>query len=199
MKLFGLTGGIGMGKSTSAAILTRRGLPVLDTDAIARDLVEPGEPALQEIVEFFGRELLDAQGRLRRSALAAMVFSAPDKLKQLEAILHPRIRERWLARAEGWKREGKAAGVVVIPLLFETGAQSHFDSIVCAACSAPTQRERLLARGWSEKQLEQRLAAQWPSEEKIAAANYVIWTEADLAMHERQLERVFADYFTSRF
>lgn len=194
MRLFGLTGGVGMGKSTSASLLEKRGIPVIDTDLLAREIVEPGEPALQEIVSTFGRELLDVGGRLRRSALAAIVFSAPDRLKQLEAILHPRIRERWMAWAEERRHEGQPSAVVVIPLLFETSAQSHFSAVVCTACSAATQQQRLRGRGWPEKQIEQRLAAQWPIEKKMAAANYVVWTEGDVAMHERQVEKIFSDF-----
>lgn len=194
MKLFGLTGGVGMGKSTSASLLEQRGVPVIDTDVIAREIVEPGEPALQEIVSTFGRELLDAGGRLRRSALASIVFSAPDRLKQLEAILHPRIRERWMAWAEERRHEGRPSAVVVIPLLFETAAQSHFSAVVCTACSAATQQERLRARGWSEQQIEQRLAAQWPIEKKMAASNYVVWTEGDVALHERQVGRIVSNF-----
>ena len=94
MKLFGLTGGIGMGKSTSASLLSLGGVPVIDTDIIAREIVEPGQPALTEIAATFGRELIDAEGRLRRARLAEIVFSAPNKLRELEAILHPIIRDR---------------------------------------------------------------------------------------------------------
>lgn len=198
MKLFGLTGGIGMGKSTSARILVRRGVPAIDTDVIAREMVEPGQPALAEVVAAFGPDVLDASGNLRRGALAETVFSSPEKLKQLEAILHPRIRDRWLAQSERWRRENQRAGVVVIPLLFETNAQAHFDAVICTACSAATQRERLRERGWSERQMEQRTAAQWPVEKKIAGANHVVWTEGDLALHEGQLEQIFDGYLAPR-
>ena len=198
MKVFGLTGGIGMGKSTSAGILARRGIPVIDTDVIAREISEPDQPALAEIVAAFGAGLLDANAKLRRSALAEIVFSSPERLKQLEAILHPRIREKWLGRVEIWRSENKTACAVVIPLLFETNAQAHFDAVVCTACSAATQRERLRERGWSQQQMEQRLAAQWPAEKKIDAASYVIWTEGELAVHERQLERIFDGYLSPR-
>src|SRR6185503_17604820 len=156
MKLFGLTGGIGMGKSTSASLLQKHGIPVIDTDVIAREVVEPGQPALQEILTTFGREMLGSDGRLRRGALAAVVFSHPDRLKQLEAILHPRIRDRWMAWVEERRLERQRAAAVVIPLLFETSAQTHFSAVVCTACSAATQQERLRARGWSEKQIAQR-------------------------------------------
>jgi len=194
MKLIGLTGGIGMGKSTSASLLSLGGVPVIDTDIIAHEIVEPGQPALTEIAATFGRELIDEQGKLRRAALAEIVFSSPEKLKQLESILHPIIRDRWLGQAIIWRREGKALGVVVIPLLFETNAQSHFDAIICTACSPKTQHERLCARGWTENQIAQRLAAQWPTEKKIAASNFVVWTEGAMDLHRQQLERILAHF-----
>lgn len=190
MKLFGLTGGIGMGKSTSASLLSLGGVPVIDTDVIAHEIVEPGRPALTEIAATFGPELIDTEGQLRRAELAEIVFSAPEKLKELEAILHPIIRDRWLGQAAIWRREGRAAGVVVIPLLFETDAPSHFDAIICTACSPRTQHERLRARAWPENQIEQRISAQWPVEKKIAAANFVVWTEGAMETHRLQLERI---------
>jgi dephospho-CoA kinase len=198
MKLFGLTGGIGTGKSTAAAILQRRGLPILDTDVVARQLVEPGQPALAEIAAVFGTQVVDGEGKLRRGALAQLVFASPEKLKQLEAILHPRIREVWLKEADGWRNQKRSAGGVVIPLLFETNAQAQFDSVVCTACSTTTQFERLRARGWPDEQIRQRLTAQWPLEKKIAAANYVVWTETDLEHHEQQLERILGSYLSPR-
>jgi dephospho-CoA kinase len=198
MKLLGLTGGIGMGKSTSASLLSLGGVPVLDTDIIAREIVEPGKPALTEIAATFGHELIDAEGKLRRGALAEIVFSSPEKLKELESILHPIIRDRWIGQAQMWKRDGHRVGVVVIPLLFETEAQSHFDAVICTACSPATQHERLLARRWPEKQIQQRIAAQWPVEKKIASSNFVVWTEGTMEMHRQQLERILAGYFESR-
>ena len=198
MKLFGLTGGIGMGKSTSASLLSLGGVPVIDTDIIAREIVKPGQPALTEIAATFGRDLIDAQGKLRRSALAEIVFSSPEKLRQLESILHPIIRDRWFGQAMVWRREGKSMGVVVIPLLFETDAPSHFDSIICTACSPATQHERLCARGWTENQIQQRLAAQWPVEKKIAASNFVVWTEGAMEMHRQQWERILGSHFAPR-
>ena len=192
MKLLGLTGGIGMGKSTSASLLSLAGVPVIDTDIIAREIVEPGQPALTEIAATFGRELIDDAGKLRRGAMAEIVFSSPERMKELESILHPIIRDRWIGQTEIWKREGRRVGVVVIPLLFETNAQSHFDAVICTACSPATQHERLRARGWPEKQIQQRLAAQWPAEKKIAASHFVIWTEGAMELHRQQLERILA-------
>jgi dephospho-CoA kinase len=198
MKVFGLTGGIGMGKSTSASLLVKRGVPVIDTDDVAREVVEPGQPALEEIATTFGRELIDAEGRLRRGALSEIVFASNERRAELEAILHPRIRARWIQQVESWRASGERAGVVVIPLLFETNAASAFDAVICTACSAATQRERLLARGLTTTHIEQRIAAQWPIEKKIASSNHVVWTEGEIEMHERQLEKLFGDYLSPR-
>ena len=127
---------------------------------------------------------------LRRDELARIVFADAAARKKLEAILHPRIQERWLAQVETWRGENRALAVVVIPLLFETRAESHFDKIICVACSAATQRERLLERGWTPEQIEQRIAAQWPVEQKIARSDFVIWTDGALDAHVRQIERI---------
>jgi dephospho-CoA kinase len=190
MKLIGLTGGIGAGKSTAADFLRRRGLPVVDTDAIAHPLVQPGQPALGEIIRAFGGGIVDEYGRLKRRDLARLVFTQPAARKQLEAILHPRIREAWLALANDWLQRGATAGVVVIPLLFETDAQGLFFARVCVACSAGAQRERLRARGWDDAHIDGRLAAQWPMWRKMDASDFVVWTECDLPAHEAQLDRV---------
>ncbi len=189
MKVFGLTGGIGMGKSTAAELLRPR-IAVVDTDVLAREVVEPGQPALSEVRALFGPEIIAQDGRLRREELARRVFSSESARKQLEAILHPRIRALWQAQIEGWRAEGRKIGVVVIPLLFETNAAAHFDATVCVACSAATQRERLLARGWTAEQIEQRLPAQWPVEKKMALVDFVVWTEGSLAVHAEQLARI---------
>ena len=189
MKVFGLTGGIGMGKSTAAELLRPR-VAVVDTDDLARQIVEPGQPALAEVRALFGPEILAEDGRLRREELARRVFADKAARQQLETILHPRIRARWLAQIETWRAEGKKVAVVVIPLLFETDAAAHFDATVCVACSAATQHERLRARGWTAEQIEQRIQAQWPVEKKMALADFVVWTEGKLAVHAEQLERI---------
>lgn len=191
MKICGLTGGLGMGKSTAADYLRARGAQVVDTDELARQLVQPGEPALAEIQTAFGKDIVAANGRLRRDELACIIFSDAASRKKLETILHPRIRKRWLAQIETWRKENHALAVVVIPLLFETRAESCFDKIICVACSAATQRARLLKRGWTSEQIEQRIAAQWPVEQKMARADFVIWTEGALDAHARQIEHIF--------
>ena len=136
MKVCGLTGGVGMGKSTAAQFLRARGAQLVDTDELARQLVQPGQPALAEIQTEFGANIVAPDGRLRREELAQIIFSDAAARKKLEAILHPRIRERWLAQVEIWRRENRPLAVVVIPLLFETRAESHFNKIICVACSA---------------------------------------------------------------
>jgi dephospho-CoA kinase len=192
MKLLGLTGGVGMGKSIAARFLHERGAPIVDSDELARQLVEPGQPALNEIQAAFGKNMVARDGQLRRNELARVVFADGAARKRLETILHPRIRERWLAQIETWRRENRALAVVVIPLLFETQAECDFDKIICVACSAATQRQRLLSRGWTAEQIQQRLAAQWPIEQKIARANFVVWTEGALSVSAQQVERIMA-------
>ncbi|MBU6400269.1 MAG: dephospho-CoA kinase [Verrucomicrobia bacterium] len=190
MRLFGLTGGIGMGKSTAGEWLRRRGVPVADTDQIARELVEPGQPALEEIRRAFGGEFISAKGGLLRQKLAQHVFANAPARRQLEDILHPRIRAVWLAQVAAWRQEGRPSAVVLIPLLFETAAASCFDASICVACSAATQRRRLLERDWAAEEIDQRNLAQWPIDKKIAAADFVVWTEGPLEVCAEQLERI---------
>ena len=179
-----------MGKSACAQLLQRRGAAVVDTDELARQLVNPGQPALAEVREIFGAAVIGPDGQLQREQLAQIVFANPAARKTLEDILHPRIRDLWHARIETWRNEGKPLAVVVIPLLFETKAEAEFDTIICVACSAATQHQRLLARGWTPEQIEQRIAAQLPIEEKMARAHHVIWTEGGMDVHARQVSRI---------
>jgi dephospho-CoA kinase len=192
MKTFGLTGGVGMGKSTAAEFLRVRGAQVVDTDELARQLVEPGESALAEIQNVFGEKIISDDGRLRRDELARIVFADSAARKKLEEILHPKIRDRWLAQIEIWRRENHPLAVVVIPLLFETQAQSQFDKIICVACSDANRQKRLLERGWTPEQIQQRIAAQMPADQKIALSDFVIWTDAGLESHSAQLDLILA-------
>ena len=192
MKLLGITGGVGMGKSTAQTLLAERDVPLVDTDRLAHELVEPGQPALAEIARQFGTAFLRPDGTLRRDALARLVFGDANARIRLESILHPRIRSRWLAEVDRWRSEGAALGAVVIPLLFETDSASLFDVTVCVACSAAAQQARLKDRGWTEEAIRQRVAAQWPVERKMAAADVVIWTDGDLEAHAAQWDRLLA-------
>ena len=138
-----LTGGIASGKSAVAELFAKLGVPVLDTDQIARDVVEPGMPALAQLVAEFGPEILDAQGRLDRARMRERVFSDPAQRKQLEAITHPAIREE-LAR-----RSAAAGGdyqIHVIPLLVESGRADAYDRVLVVDCPEEAQIERLMAR-----------------------------------------------------
>ena len=190
MKVVGLTGGVGMGKSNSARLLRLRSIPVVDTDDLARQVVEPGQSALAEVQRVFGAEIVGQDGHLRREELARRVFSDPAARKRLEDILHPRIRALWRAQMEVWRAEGRSLAVVVIPLLFETSAEAELDATICIACTRLTQHQRLLDRGWSPADTEQRVRAQWPIEIKMARADYVVWTEANLDVHADQLNRI---------
>ena len=179
-----------MGKSTAAQLLRQGGIAVVDSDQLARQIVEPGQPALAEIAAVFGTDILDPQGRLRRQELAHRVFASPPQRRRLENILHPRIRASWKSQFDAWTAEGRRVAVVDIPLLFETQAESEFDFIVCVACAEATQRLRLRGRGWSDTEIDRRLSAQWPAEQKAAKADYVVWTESGLEVHRAQLARV---------
>ncbi|MDD5139314.1 MAG: dephospho-CoA kinase [Verrucomicrobiales bacterium] len=190
MKVCGLTGGVGMGKSTAAGFFLQHGVRVVDTDELARQLVQPGEPALAEIQIHFGKNIVASDGRLRRDELARIIFSDAAARRKLEAVLHPRIRERWLAQIEAWRKEGHHLAVVVIPLLFETQAEAHFEKIICVACSSAAQQERLAARGWDADQVRHRIAAQLPVEQKIARSHFVIWTEGLLEVQHRQVGQI---------
>jgi len=192
MKVLGITGGVGMGKSTSAKLLRHRGVQVVDTDDLARQVVEPGQPALAEVLAAFGPEIAGQDGRLLCKELAERVFADPTARRQLEAILHPRIRMLWRAQVEAWRTDGHPLAVVVIPLLFETKAEAELDATICVACSVATQKQRLLARGWSPEHIEQRNRAQLPIAQKIARADYLVWTEAGLDVHAAQIDRIMS-------
>jgi dephospho-CoA kinase len=179
-----------MGKSTSALILQRRGVSVVDSDAIAREIVEPGQPALDEIRREFGDAVIDASGNLGRQELARIVFGDEAARKRLEAILHPRIRKIWEAQLKAWQDAGHATAVAMIPLLFETDSAGAFHATICVACSESTQRCRLRERGWTDQEIDLRNRAQMPIEKKMALADFVVWTEGTLAAHEAQLQRI---------
>lgn len=179
-----------MGKSEAAAYLAERGVPVADTDLIAREVVGPGQPGLEKVKQAFGSAMIAEDGSLNRSALAEKVFADPQARERLEQILHPLIRQRWLSVVEKWRATGVKSGVVVIPLLFETGAEQEFARVICIACSARLQSARLHERGWNAEQVAGRLSAQWPIEQKIDRSHYVIWNDSSVEVLREQLGRV---------
>lgn len=191
-RVIGITGGVGMGKSTAAKLLREQGVPVVDSDDLAREVVAVGEPALAEIADTFGAEFLDAKCKLDRGKMAAHIFGNDAERKKLEAIIHPRVRERWITQMEAWRADNMPLSVVVIPLLFEVGAEGEFDSVICVACTGNTQRARLRAREWDDAQIDARIAAQMEVTEKIKRADQVVWTEGDISLLREQLQRIFA-------
>ena len=181
----GLTGGIASGKSLVAADLAARGAIIIDADVLAREVVEPGTPALAAIVERFGSKVL-TDGQLDRSRLGEIVFADPLARRDLERIVHPAVR----ARAIELERTAEGAAVVVhvIPLLVETGQQQNFDFVVTVDVDQETQIQRLMARnGFSRAEAESRIAAQATREDRRAAADVVLDNTGTLARLRDQI------------
>ena len=181
----GLTGGIASGKSLVAAELAARGAIIIDADVLAREVVEPGSPALAKIVERFGAKVLN-DGQLNRSRLAEIVFADPLARRDLERIVHPAVR----ARARELERAADAAAVVVhvIPLLVETGQQQNFDVVVTVDVDQETQVQRLMSRnGFSRAEAEARIAAQATREDRRAAAHLVLDNTGSAAQLREQI------------
>jgi len=183
-----------MGKSRAAEILAKRGAKVSDSDQLARELVEPGQPALAEIVEAFDGGVLREDGSLDRAKVGELVFGDSAAREKLEGILHPRIRDVRQARFDGWAAAGEWLAVAVIPLLFETRAEASFDRIVCVVCSPEAQRERLRERGWSDDQISSRLEAQMAVDEKMKRSNHVVWTDGTIEAHAAQWDALLSSW-----
>lgn len=190
----GLTGGIGVGKSTVAAMFAAHGAAVVDADRICRRLQEPGEVCHRAIVDAFGREILDAEGRIDRTRLGEIVFADPGRRAQLEAIMHPAVWTACEAEIRAAAAAGRPVCVVEVVLLLETGARDRFDKVIVVAAPPAVQIERVArTRGLTTAQAQQRLAAQWTTEQKARLADYVIDNGGDLAATEAQVTRVYAD------
>ena len=192
--LVGLTGGIATGKSTVAAMFRSLGCPVIDADVLAREVVEPGEPALADIVREFGTGVLAPDGRLDRKALAAVVFADAGRRRRLEAITHPRIRERLASRLAALAGAG-FGGVVIFDaaVIVESGAYRQMDRLVVVIADEATQLARLRARdGLDEEEARRRIASQMPLAEKAKLADHVIDNSGDRAATEAQVWRVHA-------
>lgn len=180
-----------MGKTTACTFLEAIGCRIVDTDRIARRITEPDGEAYSIVVKHFGREVLDREHRIDRAVLADIVFRDLARRRELESILHPRIRAAWRSEVGKLKDFGTEHIVVVIPLLFETRAESEFEEIVCVACSAQTQTLRLLARGWALEHCAARVQSQLSIERKMDLSSRVIWTDVPLTCVERQCLRLF--------
>jgi len=197
MKMIGLTGGIGSGKSTVAEMLRQLGAYVIDADEAARAVVEPGTPGLDRVVAEFGREMLK-DGGLDRSRLAALVFNDADARERLNAIVHPLVRE-WVAQRVAEAAE-KGTDVVVqdMPLLFENGLGDLFDSTILVYVPPAVQLERLVARGMDEADAKARIAAQLPIDEKKRLATYVIDNSGTREETRDQVGRIWTEITASR-
>jgi dephospho-CoA kinase len=190
--LVGLTGGIATGKSTVADTLRRLGAEIIDADQLAREVVAPGEPALAEIVREFG-DVLHPDGTLDRKKLGAIVFGDTPRRKRLEAITHPAIRERFLARLRELEAVG-FEGLVFFdaPVMIESGNYRNMDRLVVVFTGDATQRERLMARdGMSAAEAGRRMATQMPVADKAKLADYVIDNSGDRAATEARTREVF--------
>ncbi|HTB73532.1 MAG TPA: dephospho-CoA kinase [Polyangiaceae bacterium] len=191
MHLFGLTGGIASGKSTVASRLRAHGVPVIDADELAREVVEPGTEGLRAIVQTFGAGVLDPAGALDRKALARIVFSDIDARRRLNAITHPRIGLRTAELAEELSRAGEPLGCYEAALLVENGVADMFRPLVVVSCPSHVQIERVRARDdASRDDAIARIAAQKPLAEKVAVADFVIDTDGPIERSRQRTDEV---------
>ena len=185
----GLTGGLASGKSTVAAMFRRRGALHLDADAIAHELIAPGGRAEDEVLARFGSTILGPDGAIDRGSLGAIVFSDPRALADLNAIVHPKVREeiaRRLAR-EAASASPAPVAIVDVPLLVESGMDRELDAVVVVTCPPETQVARAVARGMTEAEARRRIAAQAPLSVKLAAADEIIDNGGTLEATEAQV------------
>lgn len=193
MHLFGLTGGIASGKSTVAARLRKRGVPIVDADALAREIVTPGSEGLRAVVDAFGTGVLGPDGALDRKALGRIVFADPVARRKLDAMTHPRIARLALERAAEHALTGEPLVCYEAALLVENGMADAFRPLVVVACPPEVQLARVLARGGTTREEAlARMAAQKPLAEKVAVADHVIDTSGSLEDNARRTDEVLA-------
>jgi dephospho-CoA kinase len=189
MKLVGLTGSIGMGKSTTARLFAEAGVPVYDADAAVHQLYAPGGAAVEPLEEEFGDVVVD--GAIDRERLSAKVLGDPDAMKRLEAIVHPLVGASRVHFFEKARDAGADIVVLDIPLLFETRGEAAMGAVVVVSAPADMQRERVLARpGMTTEKFEAILARQVPDAEKRARADFVIDTSQGLEAARAQVNEV---------
>lgn len=194
MLSIGLTGGIGSGKSTVADYFRKLGAPVYDTDEIARDLVMPGQPALQEITDFFGMSVLDTQGTLDRKKLRGIVFNNKDAKAKLESILHPRIREALFNRIQ---QTEYPYCIAVIPLLIEKKWQTLLDRILVVDCDETLQKQRASRRdNMTTTEIEAVMRSQIDRNTRLQHASDIVHNDGDLDSLQKQVEKLHKKYLT---
>ncbi|MBD89737.1 MAG: dephospho-CoA kinase [Deltaproteobacteria bacterium] len=203
MAVIGLTGGIGSGKSTVAAQLRASGVPVIDADQVAREIVEPGSPVLQKIAEAFGEEFLDEVGALRRQALGALVFSDPEKLQQLNELTHPAILLRVQERLMALRADGHPWVVYEAALIIERALTPGLTELIAVVCEPRLQLDRIVARdGLDTAAAADRIAAQTTNDRRREVSDHVVENDGDLAALrdevETLLERLSTTYGAPR-
>lgn len=184
-----LTGGIATGKSHVVARLRHLGVACVEADELSHGVTAAGTEATRAIVARFG-DVLDAHGSVDRRALGAIVFADAAARRDLEAIVHPAVYRAIAMAFRAFEWSGDTFAVADIPLLFESGHAGDFDRVIATTCPEPMQRERLRARGLSDDQIEQRLAAQWPAAEKAARAHFSIETGGTFEATHAQIDRI---------
>lgn len=190
--VIGLTGGIGSGKTMATDYLQRSGITIVDADLAARVVVEPGEPALQEITEAFGADMLQADGTLNRAALRQIVFADPAQRKRLEAITHPRIAQEILRQLTV---SASPYTVLVSPLLFESSQHRFAQRTLLIDAPESAQKQRAATRDKvSEEQIASIMAAQMSREERRKRADDIVMNDGDLTSLHAQLEKLHQDY-----
>lgn len=191
----GVTGGIAAGKNAVAQAFAAHGVPWVDADDVAREIVAPGEPALAEIAAHFGEQVLDADGRLDRRRLRAIVFAKPEERAWLESVTHPRVRERLLTHLARMRKSGAPYHLLVSPLLFESGQHRLVDRRLVIDVPEALQLARTTARDdVDEAQARAIVAAQMPRDERLAKADDVIDNGGDLDALAAQVARLDALY-----
>ena len=194
MLRIGLTGGIASGKSTVSAYLRTLGAPVIDADLLAKEVVAPGTSGLKAVVEAFGPEYLDGAGRLRRRELGRRVFADAEARATLNAIVHPRVRQRLEEEAARVQAHGEPAVVLDVPLLFEAGMESLVDEVWLVAVPPAVQIARLRARnGYTEAEAQARLASQMPLADKLLRAHVVIWNDGPWQETQRRVATLWRE------
>jgi dephospho-CoA kinase len=189
MLRMGLTGGIASGKSAVGAMLREMGFQVLDADALAHQLIEPGQPAYDEAVREFGRQILNPDGRVNRANLGALVFNDRGKLDWLNALLHPQVAAAMRSKFAEWARSGVSdAAFVEAALIVEAGLHHELDGLVVVWCRPEQQIERLRNRGMSEAEARRRISLQMPAEEKLHYATEKIDCSGSLEETQRQVQ-----------
>ncbi|MGB5810502.1 MAG: dephospho-CoA kinase [Polyangiales bacterium] len=187
----GLTGGIACGKTTVARMFGELGVPVVDADDLAREVVEPGSPGLARIVEAFGREVLDSEGRLDRKRMGDIVFEDADARQRLNAILHPLIGAAGASHIAGLQADPAPFILYEAALLVETGSYKAFSALIVVTASEATQKRRLVERdGLTGAEAVARIGSQLPLRDKVAVADHVVANDGDLSATEARVAEV---------